>query len=158
MTWEDILKVKDMNTGEMLKVDFAKFIAELKSNLGDATLGFEGLVESGRKARFEVRKVKGSQTRPPLNNDVGCGIRVVGRNIGEEFFRYDIQVRFDPRDDTKGTVALVNGNELKLRMNDEVNGLGGLTNRIKQAIKDSVNKSRRFWYDLGRYNRKELKK
>jgi len=58
--------------------------------------------------------------------------------------RYDIQIRFDPRDKTKGTVALVNGNELKLLMNDEVNGTGGLTNRIKEAIKDSVNKSRRF--------------
>lgn len=144
MTWEDILKVKDMNTGEMLKVDIAEYITELKTDLRDVALGFEGLVESGRKARFEVSKVKGSQTRPPLKNDVGCGIRVIGRNKGEEFFRYDIQVRFDPRDNTKGTVALVNGNELKLRIDDEVNGLGGLTNRIKEAINDSANKSRRF--------------
>lgn len=144
MNWEDILKVKDMNTGEMLKVDIAEFIAELKSNLKDAALGFEGLVESGRKARFEVRKVNGSQTRPRLDNDVGCGVRVIARNLGEELIRYDIQIRFDPRDKTKGTVALVNGNELKLLMNDEVNGTGGLTNRIKEAIKDSVNKSRRF--------------
>ena len=144
MTWEDILKVKDMTSGEMLKVDIAEFIAELKSNLKDAALGFEGLVESGRKARFEVRKVKGSQTRPRLDNDVGCGVRVIARNLGEELIRYDIQIRYDPRDKTKGTIGLVNGNELKLGMNDEVNGIGGLTNRIKEAIKDSVNKSRRL--------------
>jgi len=144
MNWEDILKVKDMNTGEMLKVDIAEFIAELKSNLEDAALGFEGLVESGRKARLEVSRVDGRLTRPRLDNDVGCGVKVIARNLGEEKVRYDIQIRFDPRDDTKGTVGLVNGNELKLGMNDEVNGIGGLTNRIKQAIKDSINKSRRL--------------
>jgi hypothetical protein len=41
-------------------------------------------------------------------------------------------------------------------MNDEVNGTGGLTNRIKEAIKDSVNKSRRFWYDLAKHTKSRL--
>ena len=59
MNWKDILKVEDMNTGKQLEVDIEEYITELKSKLKEAALGYEGLVDSTRKARFEVAKING---------------------------------------------------------------------------------------------------
>ena len=39
-----------------------------------------------------------------------------------------------------GQIEFVKGNELDLKPKDKVNGKDGLRNRIKQAIKDSINK------------------
>jgi hypothetical protein len=140
MNWKDILKVEDMNTGEQLEVDIEEYITELKSKLKEAALGYEGLVDSKRKARFEVAKISGRLTNPPIDSEVGCGIKIIARNLGEEKVRYDLRVRYTNRDKTMGQIGFVKGNELDLKPKDKVNGKDGLRNRIKQAIKDSINK------------------
>ena len=132
-----------MNTGKPLEVNIEEYIAELKTKLKDAALGYEGLVDSKRKARFEVAKINGRQANPPINSDIGCGIRIIARNIGEEKIRYDLRVRYTNSDKTMGQIEFVKGNELDLKTEDKVNGKDGLGNRIKQAIKDSINKERK---------------
>jgi len=139
MNWKDILKVEDMNTGKPLEVNIEEYITELKSKLKEAALGYEGLVDSKRKARFEVAKINGRQTNPPIDSEVGCGIRIIARNLGEEKIRYDLRVRYTNRDKTMGQIEFVKGNSLDLKPKDKVNGQDGLRNRIKQAIKDSIN-------------------
>ena len=141
MNWQDILKIKDDNTGETLIIeDLSNFMVELRKNIEDVTLQ-EGLVDSDRKSKVEVSKRKGSTANPPINDDIGCAIRVIARNLGEELIRFDLRVGYVDGDTNVGKISTAIGNELSLTAKDSVKGKKGLSDAIVQAIKDSINRS-----------------
>ena len=141
MNWQDILKIKDESTGETLVIeDLSNFMVELRKNMEDVDLG-EGLIDSERKSKVEVSKRKGSTANPPINNDMGCAIRVIARNEGEELIRFDIRVSYVDGDTNAGRISTAIGNELSLTAKDSVKGKDGLLETIVDAVKDSVNRS-----------------
>ena len=144
MNWQDILKIKDSNTGETLVIeDLSNFMVALRANIERVTLQ-EGLIDSPRKSKVEVSKRKGSTANPPINDDIGCAIRVVARNEGEELIRFDLRVGYVDGDTNVGKISTAIGSELSLTANDSVKGQEGLTEAIVEAIKDSINRSGRI--------------
>ena len=144
MNWQDILKIKDSNTGETLVIeDLSNFMVDLRDNIERVTLQ-EGLIDSPRKSKVEVSKRKGSTANPPINDDIGCAIRVVARNEGEELIRFDLRVGYVDGDTNVGKISTAIGSELSLTANDSVKGQEGLTEAIVEAIKDSINRSGRI--------------